>query len=92
MGRISRSELRFRRPVPGVNYRGESDFDHETSPALGVLATNLGTPVAPTAGALRPYLRQFLWDPRVIELPRPLWWLILHCAVLVTRPRTSAAL
>src|SRR5690606_36188609 len=36
--------------------------------------------------------KQFLWDPRVIELPRPLWWAILHCAVLVTRPASSAAL
>jgi ferrochelatase len=75
-----------------IRYRGESDFRHEAPPALGVLVTNLGTPDAPTARALRPYLKQFLWDPRVIELPRPLWWAILHFAVLVTRPRASAEL
>lgn len=75
-----------------IRYRGERDFRHEAPTALGVLVTNLGTPQAPTAAALRPYLKQFLWDPRVIELPRPLWWAILHFAVLVTRPRASAEL
>ena len=58
----------------------------------GVLIANLGTPDAPTPKALRRYLRQFLLDPRVIELPRPLWWTILHLAVLPFRPRKSAAL
>ena len=58
----------------------------------GVLIANLGTPDAPTPKALRRYLRQFLLDPRVIELPRPLWWAILHFAVLPFRPRKSAAL
>lgn len=57
----------------------------------GVLIVNLGTPVAPTAAAVRPYLSQFLGDPRVIEYPRWLWWLILHGVVLRTRPRRSAA-
>jgi ferrochelatase len=75
-----------------IRYRGERDFRHGAPTALGVLVTNLGTPAAPTAAALRPYLKQFLWDPRVIELPRPLWWAILHFAVLVTRPRASAEL
>lgn len=75
-----------------IRYRGERHFRHESPTALGVLVTNLGTPEAPTAAALRPYLKQFLWDPRVIELPRALWWTILHGAVLVTRPRASAEL
>ena len=57
---------------------------------LGVLITNLGTPEAPTAKAVRRYLAEFLWDPRVVELPRPLWWLILHGIVLRFRPRKSA--
>ena len=60
--------------------------------AVGVLLANLGTPEAPTAGALRPYLRQFLSDPRVIELPRVLWAVILNLFVLTTRPRASAKL
>ena len=56
----------------------------------GVLLINLGTPEAPTAPALRKYLRQFLWDPRVVELPRPLWWLVLNGIVLNVRPKKSA--
>ncbi len=55
-----------------------------------VLLINLGTPEAPTAPALRKYLKQFLWDPRVVELPRPLWWLALNGIILNTRPKKSA--
>lgn len=55
-----------------------------------VLLINLGTPAAPTAPALRKYLKQFLWDPRVVELPRPLWWLVLNLIILNTRPKKSA--
>ena len=55
-----------------------------------VLLVNLGTPEAPTARALRPYLRQFLSDPRLVELPRLLWWPILHGIILNTRPKKSA--
>ncbi len=55
-----------------------------------VLLVNLGTPEAPTASALRKYLKQFLWDPRVVELPRPLWWLVLNGIILNTRPKKSA--
>jgi ferrochelatase len=51
----------------------------------------LGTPDAPTRQALRPYLRQFLSDPRVIEAPRWKWWWILHLFILRTRPAQSAA-
>jgi len=61
------------------------------SETTGVLLTNLGTPDAPTTPALRRYLREFLWDPRVIELPRWKWWLILNLFVLTTRPKKSAA-
>jgi ferrochelatase len=57
----------------------------------GVLLVQLGTPDAPTPDALRPYLRQFLGDPRVIELPRFKWWLILNLFVLPFRPKQSAA-
>ena len=58
--------------------------------ALGVLVANLGTPEAPTPAAVRRYLAEFLWDPRVVELPRPLWWLILNGFILPFRPRQSA--
>jgi len=56
---------------------------------LGVLLIQLGTPDAPTAAALKPYLRQFLSDPRVIEVPRWKWWFILRL-ILLRRPAASA--
>ncbi len=59
---------------------------------VGVLLAQLGTPDAPTASALRRYLAEFLWDRRVIEVPRVLWWCILHGIILRTRPKKSAAL
>ena len=68
------------------------DPPHGRIPAVGVLLAQLGTPEAPTAKAVRPYLKQFLSDPRVIELPRLLWWLILRLFVLTRRPKASAAL
>ena len=61
-------------------------------PALGVLLVNVGTPAAPTPAALRRYLREFLSDPRVVDLPRLKWWPILHLFVLPFRPRRSARL
>jgi len=57
----------------------------------GVLLINLGTPQAPTAKALRPYLKQFLSDSRVIEIPKAVWWFILNGIILNVRPRKSAA-
>ncbi|MCL2876295.1 MAG: ferrochelatase [Betaproteobacteria bacterium] len=56
----------------------------------GVLLVTLGTPEAPTAKALRPWLRQFLSDPRVVELPRLIWQPILNGIILTTRPARSA--
>jgi ferrochelatase len=63
-----------------------------SSSRVGVLLVNLGTPEAPTAKALRPYLRQFLGDSRVIEYPRWLWRFILDGIILNVRPRRSAKL
>lgn len=57
---------------------------------IGILLVNLGTPDAPTPAALRRYLGEFLADPRVTELPRWLWWLILHGVILRIRPRRAA--
>lgn len=57
----------------------------------GALLVNLGTPDAPTTGAVRRYLREFLGDPRVIDLPAPLRLLLLHLVILPLRPRASAA-
>lgn len=58
----------------------------------GILLTNLGTPDAPTAKALRPYLKQFLSDQRVVEIPKIIWWFILHLFILTFRARSSAKL
>jgi len=61
------------------------------APTTAILLCNLGTPDAPTPRALRRYLAEFLADPRVVEIPRALWWLILHGLILRTRPAKSAA-
>ena len=62
------------------------------TPPVGVLIAQLGTPAAPEARALRPYLRQFLSDRRVIDLSPWRWWPILHLLVLTRRPARSARL
>ncbi|NNE43855.1 MAG: ferrochelatase, partial [Gemmatimonadetes bacterium] len=74
------------------DFVGETSFDHAEVPAVGVLFANLGTPDAPTRSALRRYLKEFLWDPRVVEVPRWQWWLILNGIILNTRPQKSAEL
>jgi len=56
----------------------------------GVLLVNLGTPDAPTTGAVRRYLREFLSDPRVVQIPRAVWLPILYLFVLPFRPGKSA--
>ena len=60
------------------------------APKVGVLLVNLGTPDAPTTSAVRRYLKEFLSDRRVVEIPRLVWWLILNGIVLNTRPSKSA--
>ncbi|QID18164.1 ferrochelatase [Nitrogeniibacter mangrovi] len=70
--------------------RPEPPHTHGQTPRTGVLVVNLGSPEAPTAAALRPYLKQFLSDPRVVEIPRLLWWPILNLIILNTRPAKSA--
>ena len=74
-----------------ANYIGNTDFKHDSDPCTGVLVTNLGTPDAPTTSALRRYLAEFLADPRVVEIPKLIWWFILHGVILRTRPKRSAA-
>ena len=71
-------------------FEGKENYVHGSDACLGILITNLGTPEAPTAKAIRKYLAEFLWDPRVVEIPRPLWWLILHGIILNTRPRAKS--
>lgn len=71
-------------------YWPEPGFSHDTPERTAVLLINLGTPEEPTTRALRTYLREFLGDPRVVELPRALWLPVLHGVILNVRPRRSA--
>ncbi len=64
----------------------------QSSPRYGVLLVNLGTPDQPTPSAVRRYLREFLSDPRVIDTPRLVWWVILNAIILVVRPSRVAKL
>ncbi|MBT3409666.1 MAG: ferrochelatase [Halieaceae bacterium] len=73
-----------------MKYIGSENFDHDQPARVGVLVTNLGTPQAPTRAALRTYLKQFLADPRVVEVPRLIWWFILNGIILNLRPARSA--
>lgn len=73
-----------------MSYLPEPPYRHGSPAKIGILLINLGTPDAPTRQALRPYLKQFLSDPRVVEIPRALWWLILNGIILNTRPGKSA--
>ena len=70
----------------------DEQFFHGKSESLGVLIVNLGTPDEPTTKAVRRYLKQFLSDGRVVEIPKAIWWLILNGIILRTRPAKSAAL
>ena len=64
----------------------------EIKAPFGVMLVNLGTPENPDAASVRKYLAQFLSDPRVIRVPRLLWWLILHGIILRFRPAKVARL
>jgi ferrochelatase len=72
-------------------YAPEPPYTHGTAPKVGILLANLGTPDAPTPAAVRRYLKQFLSDRRVVEIPRLIWWCILNIIILNVRPRKSAA-
>jgi protoporphyrin/coproporphyrin ferrochelatase len=74
-----------------VNFKAEPPYRHGQPERTGLLLVNLGSPAAPTPSATRRYLAQFLSDPRVVEIPRLVWWLILHGIILQTRPSKSAA-
>ncbi len=72
-------------------FQPEPAYTHGQAARTAILLCNLGTPDAPTAPALRRYLGEFLADHRVVEIPKVLWWLILHGIILRTRPAKSAA-
>ena len=73
-----------------MSIKPEPSFTHGTQLSTGVLLVNLGTPDEATPGAVRRYLKQFLSDTRVVELPKPIWWLILNGIILNTRPAKTA--
>ena len=72
------------------NYLPEPPYRHGTAEKTAVLLINLGTPEAPNTSAVRRYLKEFLSDPRVVEIPRAIWWLILNGIILNIRPKKSA--
>ncbi|WP_444997028.1 ferrochelatase [Aliikangiella sp. IMCC44359] len=74
-----------------MKYTGNSNFSHKQQSKIGVLLTNLGTPSAATKKALRVYLKEFLSDPRVVEVPRLIWWFVLNLVILNIRPKRSAS-
>ena len=74
-----------------MTFHSEPPYSHGQPPRTAVLLCNLGTPDAPTPGAVRRYLAEFLSDHRVVEIPRLLWLLILHGVILRVRPAKSAA-
>lgn len=69
----------------------EPEYSHGKLVKTAVVLINLGTPDAPTPTAVRKYLKQFLWDKRVVEIPRPIWWMILNLIILPFRSKSSAA-
>jgi ferrochelatase len=72
-------------------FRPEPAYSHGSPARTAVLLVNLGSPDEPTAPATRRYLAEFLSDPRVVEIPRFVWWLVLNGIILNTRPAKSAA-
>ncbi|KAF1041892.1 MAG: Ferrochelatase [Herbaspirillum frisingense] len=71
-------------------FRKEPTYTHGSLPSTAVVLVNLGTPDAPDARALRRYLKQFLSDTRVVEIPRAIWWFILNGIILPFRSAKSA--
>ena len=63
---------------------------HLRTSKTAVLLLNLGTPSAPTPKAVRVYLKEFLSDPRIVEIPRFIWWFILNGIILPIRSSASA--
>ncbi len=72
-------------------FRKEPPFTHGTVPGNAIVLVNLGTPDEPSRKAVRRYLKQFLSDPRVVEIPSKLWWFILTFFILPFRSGKSAA-
>ena len=86
MRRVAVRVDRIKRPRKHAFF-ARTPVSHGAAGRTAVLLVNLGTPAAPAPGPVRAYLREFLSDPRVVEIPRLLWWPILHGVILRLRPR-----
>ena len=73
-----------------MKFTSQQRFKHDRQPLTGILLVNLGTPAAPTPAAVRRYLAEFLIDGRVVEIPKFIWWVILHGIILRLRPKRVA--
>ncbi|HEY8099212.1 MAG TPA: ferrochelatase [Burkholderiaceae bacterium] len=73
-----------------MRFHPEPSFTHGTSVQTAIVLVNLGTPDEPTTSAVRRYLKEFLSDPRVVEIPKLVWWCILHGFILPIRSKRSA--
>ena len=72
-----------------MKYVGEQDFDHKNPQRTGVLICNLGTPESYKVKDVRTFLKEFLSDGRVIEIPKAIWWFILNGIILRFRPKNQ---
>ena len=75
-----------------MKFKGEQNFQHENEQKKGVLITYLGTPDSPDVLSVRRYLKEFLSDPRIIEVPKIIWWFVLNIFILNFRSFNSARL
>ena len=75
-----------------TRYKGEKDYYHGKSECVGVLLVNLGTPGQPETSSVKRYLAEFLGDPRVVEIPRFIWLVLLHGVILRRRSPDTAKL
>ena len=75
-----------------MKFKGEQNFQHENEQKKGVLIAYLGTPDSPDVLSVRRYLKEFLSDPRIIEVPKIIWWFVLNIFILNFRSFNSARL
>src|SRR5215468_2711628 len=73
-----------------MRYTASPETPRDAAERIGILLVNSGTPESPDARGVRAFLRRFLADPRVVELPRALWLPFLYGVILPLRPRRVA--
>ena len=75
-----------------MKFIGQQNYEHGSQKKIGVLICNLGTPDSYSVKDVRRFLKEFLSDGRVIEIPKIIWWFILYGVILTLRPKKSAKL